>query len=391
MRANLHVLWVNSAAYPEGGCERYVADTASLLRARGVTCSLLYDPHRPTDLQFLQSFDQAFPMVDLRRQVSDLKPDIVYVHRLSDEQALVDLKASSAPVVRFFHDHKLFCLREHKYTTIGRKTCTRTVGANCYSCLGFVRRSGPEGGLSVRTVRSLRRDQHVNLDIEAYVVGSRYMADHLVDHGFDARKTHVIPLYAKTRQPAVVTDREADLVLFVGQVVRGKGLDLLLDAIARVRHRLRLVVAGTGRQMAEFRRRSWELGIDRQVDFVGKCDRAELDSYYRRAACVVVPSRVPETFALVGVEAMSHGAPVIAADVGGVRDWLVDGATGLTFPSCDIPALARNLETLTGLPELVASMGRAAEQRYQQLFRPERHITALLVLFGSLVERPSAA
>ena len=384
----MHVLWVNDHAAFQGGAERYVHGTAALLAARSVHSSLLYDVDTPVDPAFARAFGRgAFPMVDLPRQVASLRPDIIYVHRLGDRGRLGQLRDCGVPIVRFFHDHQLFCLREHKYTGFGHETCTRSVGLHCYACPGFLHRR-PDRSLHVRTLRDLRSEQADNRRLDAFVVGSSYMADQVADHGFARERITVLPLFTESRpaQPTS-TARERDLLLFVGQVVRGKGLDVLLRALAATRHAARLAVAGSGAQLDEARALASTLGLGARVAFLGSLDPSQLEVLYARAVALVVPSRSPETFGLVGLEAMQRGVPVIASRVGGMGEWLREGETGLGFPSGDATALANAIDWVLDHPDAAASMGGVGRARVESLFHPDRHLDGLVGLFGEISKR----
>ena len=114
---------------------------ATRLRARGVRSSLLYGVEAWTAPDFTGVFDGAYPLAAPAAQVRALAPDVVFVHQMEDPVALGELQRGGAPVVRFLHDHHLFCLRDHKYTAIRQRTCTRVAGLGCYPCLGFVFRT----------------------------------------------------------------------------------------------------------------------------------------------------------------------------------------------------------------------------------------------------------
>jgi len=384
----MHVLWVNDHAAFQGGAEHYVHRTASLLAGRGIQSSLFYDVDTPLDPAFARPFGRgAFPMVDLPQQTTSLRPDLIYVHRLGDRGRLGQLKDTGVPVVRFFHDHQLFCLREHKYTGFGQQTCTRRVGLHCYACPGFLHRR-PDRSLHVRTLGDLRRQHEENRRLDAFVVGSSYMADQVADHGFARERITVLPLFTESRpaQPTSTT-RERDLLLFVGQVVRGKGLDVLLRALAATRHAARLAVAGSGAQLDEARALASTLGLGARVAFLGSLDPSQLEALYARGAALVVPSRSPETFGLVGLEAMQRGVPVIASRVGGMGEWLREGETGLGFPSGDAMALANAIDWVLDHPEAAARMGRAGRARVESSFHPDRHLDGLVGLFGEVSKR----
>ena len=384
---SLHIAWVNERSAFAGGCERYIQSMAGHLSTLGCRSTLLFDPSLPLERDFATVFDGAFPLVDPALQLADLRPDVVFVHRLSDARLLRELVGQGAAVVRFFHDHRLFCPREHKYTAIGRRTCTRTIGAGCLGCLRGARR-GPEGGIQFTSVRSLRKEQRLNMDLDACVVASSYMAKHLVDHGFSENRVHVLPLFpaeSVSDARAAGLRREDDLLLFVGQLVMGKGVDVLLDAMSIARTNCRLVVAGSGRQEEIFRMRARQLGLADRVSFLGRASPAELDLLYRTAACVVVPSRTPETFGLVGVEALKRGTPVIGTTVGGIEEWLHPGTTGLAVPPGDAGALAAAMDRILTDPVLAESMGSAGAALCEERFRADRHADELLQLFRGLV------
>ncbi|MBM82140.1 MAG: hypothetical protein CMJ78_16350 [Planctomycetaceae bacterium] len=160
--SDLHVLWIPDVPDFAGGAEGYMFNAARLLRERGVRSTLMYDVNQSTSTPFLQGFDQSFPIVDLEYQIAEIAPDVCYVQRIHDTNLITRLDNVDVPVLRFIHDHKLFCLREHKYTTIGSQTCTQTMGLNCYSCLGFVGRSESWPGISLQTLSLLQKQQDAN-------------------------------------------------------------------------------------------------------------------------------------------------------------------------------------------------------------------------------------
>lgn len=383
----MHILWVNEAADFVGGCEHYIYNTVRLLRERGVRSSLLYDcRQRQFEAEFVQPFDQAFPLVDVQIQVAEMAPDLIYIHRLSGRETVMKLRDTHVPAVRFFHDTKLFCPREHRYTTFGHQTCNKPMGLRCYvPCLGVINRTDGPVGIRLNPVRALRRELEVNCGISGYVVASRYMAQLLAEHGLAQDRTRTLPLYSLPPDNIPLPAREPDLFLFVGQLIRSKGLDTLLLAMTRTTRPCRLVIAGQGRQETMFRSMAQRLGLAERVRFVGRIARDELATWYSRAACVVLPVRQPESFALVGPEAMSYGTPVIATAIGGVDTWLENGTTGITVPPNAASPLAHAMDALMEGKELRETMGHNARRRYEALFRPEHHVNGLCDLFEEVV------
>jgi glycosyltransferase involved in cell wall biosynthesis len=380
----MHILWINEVATMTGGCEHYIVETVAHLRTLGFRSTLLYSVASETDIGFTGAFDAAFPMVDLSTQIAIMKPDVIYAHRLSDLSHLRALAECNVPVARFFHDHKLFCLREHKYTAVGHHTCTRPIGTNCYACLGFVSKSERFPGVAFHTVGALETEQDANRNFDAFVVASQYMREEIAAHGFPIDRIWVNPLYAAPIAADVPPRREPDLLMFAGQLTTGKGVDTLLYALTRTKSSPRLVICGTGKFEDEYRRLSSNLGLDPRVTFVGRLSQSELAEMYRCAACVVVPSRAPETFGLIGPEAMRFGTPLIATSVGGMNEWLRPEKTGIAVPPTDVAALAEAIDRMIQDPALRARLGAESQATYEADFRPERHVARLSQLFTTL-------
>jgi glycosyltransferase involved in cell wall biosynthesis len=165
-----------------------------------------------------------------------------------------------------------------------------------------------------------------------------------------ARDVRVIP--SGVDLPAEVgVEAHPPEVLYAGRLSEEKGVLELVEATRG----MNLVVAGDGPLRAR-------VPVAR-----GFVPNDELQALYARAAVVACPSR-REGFGVACLEAMSHGRPVVATDVGGLRDLVVDGETGLVVPTRDPAALRAALERLLGDPELRRRLGAAGRQRAQEGF-----------------------
>jgi UDP-glucose:(heptosyl)LPS alpha-1,3-glucosyltransferase len=117
---------------------------------------------------------------------------------------------------------------------------------------------------------------------------------------------------------------DVPLVLFVGSQYRLKGLEFAIRALAEMKTAAVLLVVG-GDAEAPFKRLAEQLGVAEQVIFAGA--RSDLPRIYPAADAFVLPT-LYETFALVCLEAMASGLPVLASPVGGIEDYLSDGENG---------------------------------------------------------------
>jgi glycosyltransferase involved in cell wall biosynthesis len=159
-------------------------------------------------------------------------------------------------------------------------------------------------------------------------------------------------------RPAFVPP-EGPFVLFVGALGRHKGLEVLLQSHAALGAPVPLVAVGTTRGDTPA---NFPPGVTVAVDV----PHPEVMAAWTHCSIAVVPSVWPEPFGQVAAEAMSCGRPVIASAVGGLRDIVVDGETGLLVPPGDADALCDALRTLLADPARRARMGDAGRRRAQR-------------------------
>jgi glycosyltransferase involved in cell wall biosynthesis len=182
----------------------------------------------------------------------------------------------------------------------------------------------------------------------AVIAASSALADSARTLG--ATDVHVIPSGVDI-PPDVGEEAVPPEVLYAGRLSPEKGVLELVRAAAG----MKLVVAGDGPLRP------------RVPGARGFVPHDELQALYRRAAIVACPSR-REGFGVACLEAMAHARPVVATDVGGLRDLVVDGETGLVVPPRDPAALRDALERLLGDRELRRRFGAAGRERARERF-----------------------
>lgn len=180
--------------------------------------------------------------------------------------------------------------------------------------------------------------------------------------------------------------RAAPVVLFVGSQYRLKGLEFAIRALAEMKTTAHLLVVGND-AAAPFKRLAEQLGVSDRVIFAG--GRNDLPAIYPAADALVLPT-LYETFALVCLEAMASGLPVLASPVGGIEDYLRDGQNGFHIRR-DPRDIAVKLDRLLNEPELKASI-REAGLATAQDYAWEKIARKYLTLFDELIaERASSS
>lgn len=157
-------------------------------------------------------------------------------------------------------------------------------------------------------------------------------------------------------------------LLFVGRLVRRKGVDVLLNALVHLRSdsRLHVHVVGEGPERKPLMAEAARLGVDNLVTFEGGVTAARIEEFFQSCDALVLPAIVTETgetegLGVVLLEAMGYHKPVIASAAGGITDIVIDGKTGLLSPPGDAVALAR---TITAAMDDPSRMQLLAEQGF---------------------------
>ncbi len=166
---------------------------------------------------------------------------------------------------------------------------------------------------------------------------------------------------------------------------------MFLRAAARVHAAVpdaAFVIAGEGELMESLHNLARELGIERHVFFIGRCkDVASL----LFVSDVGVLSSKAEGFANAILEYMAAGLPVVATDVGGVREAVEEGETGFIVPSGDDQKMAERIVQLLNKPEQARAMGEGGRSIIAQKFSCDYHLKNTLELYDELLDPTAGA
>ncbi|HXA55623.1 MAG TPA: glycosyltransferase [Solirubrobacteraceae bacterium] len=393
------------------------AQGQSDVMAQGPPSVTTQGPPDVTVIEAPRLFDAGAPLDERLAGALSCGPDAVHLHQL-DDPALVAALRAHAPVVVSAHAYTA-CASGVHYFKPGRE-CTRAHGPGCvasFALRGCAHTRHPK--TLPAKYRNAGRGVTALREADLAVAYSRAVEHHLAANGIARRR--VVPLFptltlspaashplavpASAAEPApsagagAASAREhtqptrehttRPRVVFAGRIDAPKGVDVLLRAVRTVD--AELVICGDGRRLEAMRRLARRLGIERRVHFRGWLGADALAGELAGATVVAIPSRWPEPFGLVGIEALAAGRPVVASLAGGVRDWLDDGVTGLGVPPADPHSLARALQQLLTDPERCRAMGEAGREAVAARFSPERHVAALMDGYAAARARTSAS
>jgi teichuronic acid biosynthesis glycosyltransferase TuaC len=176
-------------------------------------------------------------------------------------------------------------------------------------------------------------------------------------------------------------------ILVVGTLLPSKGHELVLRAIEKLRPsfpQLRCRIIGEGRYRAQFEGLAHELGIARQVQFVGRQSRTSVAEAMRNCSVFALPSW-DEGLGCVYLEAMSSGRPVIACQGQGISEIIEHGKNGWIIPKDGLEQIAQGLTVLLGSPEVSARIGVAARQTILEKLTLSHQAERLATIYRSAI------
>ncbi len=383
---------VNTYLEPKGGTEASMLELAEALGERGHQVGFIYH-YRTTKTLSLphcssyhvpvleaQIWPNAWRLAQLARVMQRERPDVVIVHNVYNLWTVALLRRL-APTIRLVHGHEMYCIEPDK--TAGRFSEGCSI-PHSYICISNCRQ---DLWFPLRIALYLYRkaEIRVNQGVESLLVTSRYMKNNLLVNGFLEEKIEVLAPFVSLT-PAGPPPSSSRIALFVGRLEEIKGTRLLPEIAGLLPEGAKLMVAGDGELRGEFLESVSKAGLKDRLIFRGWLGRKELLRAYSEAQVVVFPSILEEPFGRVGIEALAMGRPVVAFDVGGVREWLTHGETGFLVPRGDVQKMAELASHLLENDDLAREMGRRGSERVRTLFDREQVVSRLEQILTTAIQ-----
>jgi len=230
-------------------------------------------------------------------------------------------------------------------------------------------------GYSLRTAVA-RKFRLFKNNLTLIIALTEFAKRRLSDAGFLNERIFVLPNMVSI--PDSATDSTmGKYIAYVGTVYPAKGIDTLI-ATAKKLPRLPFRLAGSWSRMPELIEKA-----PKNVAILGQLERAELETLYRKARFMVLPSICFEVCPVVVLEAMSYGLPVIASRIGGLAELVDDGITGLLFEPGNADDLAKKVNLLWDNPHLCQKMGIAGRNKACLEYSKDVYYERLMAIYHS--------
>ncbi|WP_050783455.1 glycosyltransferase family 4 protein [Methylobacterium nodulans] len=360
LAARGHHVSVGTQAAP-GACETEMDGAVRVHRLRG-TLQRLTGLHADSVRPHAPPFPDPELTLGLQRLITLEQPDIVHAHNWLYASYLPLKRRCGPRLVVTLHDYSLVCPKKN-YMHWGTHLCE---GPGLPKCLPCATKHYGAAKASLTTLGTFATKHAARRTVDYFIPVSWAVARHsrLCE---DSAPFEVIPNFVPDNV-GVLGPEDSSLaglprepfILFVGDMMRLKGIEVLLDAYGCLPDAPPLVLIG----------RSFPETPDRfpsNVYVFNSWPHGAIMHAWKRSLFGVLPSTGPEACATVIMEAMASGKAVVASDIGGMPDLIDHGETGLLVPPGDAAALAGAMRRLIDEPALRARMETLSLVRVKRL------------------------
>ena len=404
------LLSLNNYHYQRGGADIAFLRHNALLESAGwrvVPLSMQHPNNEPTEWaeHFVEEIELGQPYspfervrkglkaaysFESRRKVEQLidlvAPDICHAHNIYHHispSVLGAIKKKGVPLVMTLHDLKIACPNYSMLSHDG--VCERCRGGRLYNVAlhRCIKNNLPMSMLVMLESYVHRLLGSYTRNVDCFLVPSLFYIEKLAEWGFDTSRFVHVPNFIDGER-FVPQYEPGKRFLYFGRLSPEKGGKTLIRAAHAAG--VGLDIAGTGPEREALERLAAELGSD--VRFLGFLTGEPLHSAVRYARAVVIPSEWYENAPLSVLEAAAMGKPVIAADIGGLPEMVLDGETGWVFTSGSVPDLARVLSDARERDAEIEERGRRARDRVLRRFSSEAYLTNIADVYRRLGVEP---
>ncbi|MFC0242582.1 glycosyltransferase family 4 protein [Rhodopseudomonas telluris] len=318
--------------------------------------------HADADRPHAPPFPDPELALALKRLIAAEQPDVIHAHNWI-YASLLPLKAiGGPPLVITMHDYGLSCAKKN-FMYLGQRLCD---GVELTKCLACASRHYGAAKATATTLGNLASGFAARRIVDRFIPVSHAVARHTGLVGSRA-PFEVIPNFVPddvgvpgAEEPCLRELPEGEFILFVGDMMRLKGIHVLAEAYGQLKHAPPLVLIG--RSAPDTPR-----DFPPNVRVMGTWPHSAIMHAWRKSLFGVLPSVGPEACATVVMEAMASGKAVVASDIGGMPDLIDPEETGVLVPPGDVAALTTAMQRLIDDRALLNRLATTAEARVGRL------------------------
>ena len=379
---SLNIISVHNRYLMAGGEDQVFESEARLLRERGHRVTQIEEQNAYPD-SVVKKIGMAVECVwsrkwhrEFRERLQRERPDVVHVHnffpRISPS-IYYACRREGVPVVQTLHNYRLLCAGAELYRE--GKVCEECLDHGVMRGVRYGCYQGSKLGTAVLTIMVdvHRRARTWTNMVDCYIALTEFSRDKLIAGGLPAERIRVKPNFVLP-DPGMKSGA-GDYALFVGRMVKSKGVPSMLEAWEKLSAvPLHIVGDGPCKEQIESGKNAGKLS---SVTYRGRLPRAETLAAMKKARFLVFPSEWYEGFPVTIAEAFACGVPVVASRLGAMQEIIADGVTGLHFEAGNVEDMRRKAAWAWEHPAEMQEMGRRGRREFEGKYMAEQNIRML--------------
>lgn len=327
---------------------------------------------------------------DIKTMIRRFRPDVAHFHNIFyviTPAAYFACREEGVPVVQSQHNFRLKCANGLLYRQ--NKVCEECVKKSLWQGIyhGCYRDSRLLTAFIAGTLMDHWRKRTWHNAVDIYISASQFGKQKLIEMGLPGEKIAVKPNFVYP-VPSVDDRKDQGYALYVGRLSEEKGVRVLLEAWKSVPD-VPLRIIGEGPLSGSLKVYTQSQGI-RNVQFLGYVNQKTYEENMCGARFLIVPSQCYENFPRIIVEAFARGIPVIASNLGTLRELVEDQGTGLLFEPQDVRQLTEKIRRLFLDSALVTQLGRNARGVFQKEYGVRENYEHLVSIYQRAIELSGA-
>jgi len=327
---------------------------------------------------FFHGFYNPQTVKDIKKIIKEIRPDVAHVHNvfpLISPSLYRVLKKNKIPVVQTFHNFRFFSISGLLFNKPGKAPSAKS---NLLTSV-FKKQYKNSFIYSAWYAGILIFNRKVLLkDIDRYIALNSFNKRLFAEAGIPENKLVVIPNPASASKE-LFTDFPEEYLLFAGRFSEEKGIFTFLRAAEKVPE-LQVKIIGSGKLEKEVAKFISEKKLT-HVEFLGQQEKTNFDKYLANALVTVFPSECYENCSLTVVNSIFLGTPVLAANVGGITDFVIENETGWLFDAGNVDSLAAKLLWIKNNIAEVKKIRKEVRKHGAEQFSEEKNYKQLIKIF----------
>lgn len=414
----MKIVLVNYRYFVSGGPERYMFNIKEILESNGhevIPFSIKHNQNKSSEYDdyfldsigtgdemygheykknfgtIIQAFSRMVYSFEAKRKLTkllfDVKPDIVYVLYFQNKLSCSIIDAAyhlGIPIIQRISDFGHICINNHFYHYQKKKICEKCLYG---SSANAITNKCANNSYINSTIKVLALKVHdilkIRDKISAFVIPANFTIIKFIEFGVPKDKIFHVPTFFNFQNENKTEVKYDNFFLYLGRVDPDKGLLTLVKAFENSKYKLTIIgfsIEGYDVYLKEYLKDK-----NHNITFKGKLEFSEIIPYLENCLCTICPSEWYDNFPNSVLESFAYRKPVIASNLGSLKELVIEYTTGLHFEVGDIKSLRKKIEFMIENKNEVIRMGNNAYDKLKNEYSSQIHYNKLIEVFENIL------